>query len=84
MYWHDVIGDAISMYKREGRVAPGVGNTGFGEDGIKRSEVGILFHEKHWAIYESWFWEAYATTRPAFVREREGVPLVTYYKRGRR
>jgi hypothetical protein len=82
MYWHDVIADAISMYKREGRVASGVGNTGFGEDGIKRSELGILFHEKHWAIYESWFWEAYRTTRPAFVREREGVPLVTYYRRG--
>ena len=33
MYWHDVIHDAVSMYKRDGRLAMSVGNTGFGEDG---------------------------------------------------
>ena len=64
MYWHDVISDAISMYKREGRLAMTVGNTGFGEEAIRRSQMGILFYEKHWAIYEGWFWESYATTRP--------------------
>ena len=53
-----------------------------GEDGIKRSQAGVLFYEKHWAIYEGWFWETYGTTKPAFVRDREGVPLVTYYRRG--
>jgi hypothetical protein len=84
MYWHDVISDAISMYKREERLAASVGNTGFGEEGIKRSDLGILFHEKHWAIYEGWFWESYGTTRPLMVREREGVPLVTTYRREQR
>ena len=74
MYWHDVIHDALSMYKRDGRLSMSVGDTGFGEDGIKRSQAGILFYEKHWAIYEGWFWEIYGTTKPAFVREREGVP----------
>jgi len=82
MYWHDVINDAISMYKREGRLAMTVGNTGFGEEALRRSQMGILFYEKHWAIYEGWFWESYATTRPLMVREREGVPLVTMYRRG--
>jgi hypothetical protein len=81
MYWHDVIHDALSMYKREGRLSMTVGDTGFGEEGIRRSRLGILFHEKHWAIYEGWFWEIYGTTRPEFVREREGVPLVTLYRR---
>jgi len=84
MYWHDVIGDAISMYKREGRLAMTVGNTGFGEDGIRASQVGVLFYEKHWAIYEGWFWATYGTTQPLMVREREGVPLVTMYRRGPR
>ena len=84
MYWHDVISDAVSMYRRDGRLSMQVGNTGFGEEGIRRSQIGILFYEKHWAIYESWFWEIYGTTRPTFVREREGVPLVTFYRRGAR
>jgi hypothetical protein len=81
MYWHDVIRDALNMYRREGRLSLSVGDTGFGEEGIRHSRLGILFYEKHWAIYESWFWESYGTTRPIFVREREGVPLVTLYRR---
>jgi len=84
MYWHDVIRDALLMYKREGRLSMSVGDTGFGEDGIRRSRIGILFYEKHWAVYEGWFWESYGTTRPALVRAREGVPLVTLYRRDRR
>jgi Dolichyl-phosphate-mannose-protein mannosyltransferase len=84
MYWHDVIGDALLMYKREGRLAMEAGDTGFGQAGIQRSSLGILFYEKHWAMYESWFWEEYGTTRPVLVRAREGVPLMTAYDRGHR
>jgi hypothetical protein len=82
MYWHDVIHDAVNLYKRDGRLALDVGDTGFGEDALRRSQLGILFYEKHWAIYEGWFWESYGTTKPFFVRDREGVPLVTMYRRG--
>ena len=81
MYWHDVLGDALNMYKREGRLGMQVGDTGFGHPGIERSSVGILFYEKHWAVYEGWFWDEYGTTRPVYVREREGVPLITAYAR---
>jgi hypothetical protein len=84
MYWHDVLSDALRMYKREGRLAMDVGDTGFGEPGIQHSSVGLLVHEKHWAKYEGWFWDEYGTTRPVLVRDREGVPLVTVYaRRGR-
>jgi Dolichyl-phosphate-mannose-protein mannosyltransferase len=83
MYWHDVISDALNMYKREGRLSLEVGDTGGARDGIHRSQVGILFYEKHWAGYEGWFWDEYGTTRPVLVREREGVPLITTYERGR-
>ena len=82
MYWHDVIHDALAMYKRDGRLAMSVGDTGFGEEALRRSQLGILFYEKHWAIYEGWFWDSYRTTKPVLVREREGVPLVTMYRRG--
>jgi hypothetical protein len=84
MYWHDVISDALYMYKREGRLAMEVGDTGYGLPAIGRSSVGILFYEKHWAIYEGEFWDAYGTTRPVLVREREGVPLITAYQRSPR
>lgn len=84
MYWHDVLGDALVMYKREGRLALGVGDTGFGQPGIQRSRMGLLVHEKHWAMYEGWIWDEYGTTQPTFVRDREGVPLVTAYERVRR
>jgi hypothetical protein len=81
MYWHDVLGDALHMYKRERRLALDVGDTGQAEGGIQASSMGLLVWEKHWAIYEGWFWESYGTVKPAFVRDREGVPLVIGYKR---
>jgi hypothetical protein len=82
MYWHDVIVDALNMYKRDGRLDMDVGDTGAARPGIARSNVGILFYEKHWAMYEGWFWDEYGTTRPVYVRDREGVPLITTYERG--
>jgi hypothetical protein len=83
MFWHDTLIDALFMYKRDGRLKMEVGDTGFGQPGIERSNVGVLFYEKHWKIYEGWFWDAYKTTRPVYVREREGVPLITVYERGK-
>jgi Dolichyl-phosphate-mannose-protein mannosyltransferase len=81
MYWHDVIGDALAMYKREGRLAMSVGDTGYGEGGVERSAMGLLVHEKHWALFEKYVWDHYGTLKPAFVRVREGVPLVIAYER---
>jgi len=84
MYWHDVLGDALSMYKREGRLAMDVGDTGFGEPGVERSAMGLIVHEKHWALYEKYIWDHYGTLRPLWVRTREGVPLVNLYERDAR
>src|SRR5438105_15379859 len=80
-YWHDVLPDALSMYVRDGRIPPGLGNVGVGEEVVKRSDLGIVIHERHFALYEALLWEAYGTTTPVFVRTREGVPLVTAYRR---
>jgi hypothetical protein len=81
MYWHDVIGDALRMYKREKRLAMDAGDTGASLQGIQRSSLGLLFYEKHWALYEGWFWDEYHTVKPVNVRTREGVPLITVYER---
>jgi hypothetical protein len=80
-YWHDVLGDSLNMYVRDGRLPPGMGNTGVGEEAIMRSDLGIIIHERHMNLYEGVFWESYGTASPVFVRTREGVPLVTGYRR---
>ncbi len=80
-YWHDVFGDALTMYVRDGFMPPGLGNTGVGEEAITNSDLGILIHERHMTVYEGVFWESYGTTRPAYVRDREGVPIMTIYRR---
>ncbi|MDB4979695.1 MAG: hypothetical protein JWM82_447 [Myxococcales bacterium] len=81
LYWHDVISDALAMYKRDGRLALDAGDTGYAQPGLERGQVGLLFYEKHWVVYEAWYWDDYGTTRPVYVREREGVPLITVYER---
>jgi hypothetical protein len=81
MYWHDVIGDALAMYKREGRLAMSVGDTGYGDPGVEHSVMGLMVHEKHWALFEKYFWDRYGTLKPSLVRTREGVPLVLGYER---
>ena len=82
IYWHDVLGDALTMYARDGRLPLGMGDRlGSGEDAISHSDLGIVIHEKHFMLFDGRFWDAYGTTRPAYVRTREGVPLVTAYRR---
>ena len=45
------------------------------------SDLGIVIHERHFTLYEGAFWQHYGTTQPVYVRTREGVPLVTAYRR---
>jgi hypothetical protein len=80
-YWHDVFPDAVQYYVRDGRIPPGLGDVGVGEDRVRLSDIGLLIHERHFAVYEGLLWEAYGTTSPVFVRTREGVPLVSVYLR---
>jgi hypothetical protein len=82
IYWHDVSGDALNLYVRDNRLPYGWRDyIGVGESVIERSDLGILIHERHFVLYEGVLWETYGTTRPAYVRTREGVPIVTAYKR---
>jgi hypothetical protein len=81
IYWHDVLPDAVTMYVRDGRLPLGIGILGSDEGSIPGSDLGIVIHEKHFTLYEGDFWRFYGTTRPAHVLTREGVPLVTAYRR---
>jgi Dolichyl-phosphate-mannose-protein mannosyltransferase len=80
-YWHDVFPEAVPYYVRDGRIPPGLGDVGVGEDRVRLSDIGLLIYERHFAVYEGLLWEAYGTTKPAYVRTREGVPLVAAYLR---
>jgi hypothetical protein len=80
-YWHDVFPEAVLYYVRDGRIPPGLGDVGVGEDRVRLSDIGLLIYERHFAVYEGLLWEAYGTTRPVHVRTREGVPLVSVYLR---
>ncbi|HEY0708568.1 MAG TPA: glycosyltransferase family 39 protein [Polyangia bacterium] len=80
-YWHDVLYESVLAYVRDGRIPPGLGDVGVGEDRVRLSDIGLLIHERHFAVYEALLWEAYGTTRPLRVRTREGVPLVSVYRR---
>jgi hypothetical protein len=81
MYWHDVFPGAVGMYILDHRLSPGLGDVGVGEEVVPHSDLGIVVHEKHFAVYEGLLMESYGTTRPAHVRQREGVPIVTAYRR---
>jgi hypothetical protein len=80
IYWHDVMPDALVVYTRDGRMPP-LGNVGGGEEAVAPSDMALIVHERHFVNYEGLVWESYKTTKPAHVREREGVPIVTTYKR---
>jgi 4-amino-4-deoxy-L-arabinose transferase-like glycosyltransferase len=80
-YWHDVFPEAVPYYVRDGRIPPGLGDVGVGEDRPRLSDIGLLVYERHFAVYEGLLWEAYGTAQPIYVRTREGVPLVAVYRR---
>jgi 4-amino-4-deoxy-L-arabinose transferase-like glycosyltransferase len=81
IYWHDVFPDALNYYVRDGRLPPGLGNVGSNPDDVVRSDLGLVIHERHFLLFEGLFWEAYRSPATAQVRTREGVPLVTAYRR---
>jgi 4-amino-4-deoxy-L-arabinose transferase-like glycosyltransferase len=81
VYWHDANQSMLNMDIREHLLRPDLMNSGMEENGVRGSSIGLVIHEKHFAKYDYWFWDAYGTTRPAFVLTDEGVPIVTVYQR---
>lgn len=83
VYFHDLAQDAHAYYVRTGLLRGDIVHTGLEEPAIRSSQTAIVIHEKHFNYYEYWIWQLYQTARPVRVYEREGVPLVTVYQRGK-
>ena len=50
-------------------------------DGISRSKLAIVIHEKHFNRHDYLIWKSYGIVRPVFVLRSDGVPIVSVYKR---
>ena len=60
---------------RDGRLPPGHGQRRASARTTSPARTSACsFHERHFALFEGCFWETYGTTRPTYVRTREGVP----------
>ncbi len=70
-----------TIYVRDGRLPPGLGNVGTEPGDIARSDIGLLFHERHFVLFEALYWESLRHHPTALVRTREGVPMVIVYRR---
>ena len=71
------------MYKRDGRLAMSVGDTGFGEEALRRSQIGHpVLREALGDLRRLVLGQLRHDASRFVVREREGVPLVTIYRRG--
>lgn len=80
VYTHDAA-PAWGMYREAGYLAPGLPDAGHEEGGVRRSQLALVIHEKHFNRHDYMIWRVYGTTRPAYVLTEDGVPLVTVYAR---
>jgi hypothetical protein len=76
IYLHDIHELARRQYVREGVWPPGLLPAP-----AARAPAGLLFHERHMAIYEFELWEAMGTTAPAEVESLHDVPTTSLYLR---
>jgi hypothetical protein len=80
VYTHDA-SPAWSIYRAEGLVAPGLPDAGHERQGIGRSAIALVIHERHFNRHDYMIWDEYGTVRPAYVLTFQGVPLVSVYVR---
>lgn len=76
IYLHDLDRLAQKQYAREGRWPENLEPAPLG-----RSDVGLLFHEKHMATEEIDLWQHTSTTAPIGVVTLDDVPLTSLYAR---
>jgi hypothetical protein len=81
LYPHDWNRQSFVMYKRDGLLRPDLEWVGDQKSHIPPSDVAIVIHELHFNEYDYAIWNAYGTLAPAEVLTRDGVPLVSIYRR---
>jgi hypothetical protein len=81
VYFHDTNHEAYLTYVRSGLLRRDIRHTSGDEASIRSSKYALIIHERHWGKHEAWIWEAYGTTTPIHVMTRDGVPIISVYKR---
>ena len=76
IFLHDLHELVRRQYAREGRWPEGLQPAP-----VLRSDVGLLFHEKHMTTNETDLWNAMGTTAPSSVITLDDVPLTSIYRK---
>jgi hypothetical protein len=80
VYTHDA-SPAWSTYRSEGLVGPGFPDAGHERQGVARSAIALVIHERHFNRHIYIVWDEYGTVQPAHVLTFQGVPIVSVYVR---
>jgi len=83
VYTHDAA-PAWGVYHRLGLLPKTVRDAGWEQQGIDRSQLAIVIHEKHFNRHDYLIWRSYGSVQPVFVLRVAGVPLVSVYRRSAR
>ena len=80
VYTHDA-SPAWSTYRSQGLVGPGFPDAGHERQGVARSAIALVIHERHFNRHIYIVWDEYGTVQPAHVLTFQGVPIVSVYVR---
>jgi hypothetical protein len=80
VYTHDA-SPAWPMYRMESLVASSLPDAGHERQGVARSAIALVIHERHFHRHDYMVWDLYRTVQPAYVLTFQGVPLVSVYVR---
>jgi Dolichyl-phosphate-mannose-protein mannosyltransferase len=80
VYTHDA-SPAWPIYRSQGLAAPGLPDAGHERQGVARSAIALVIHERHFNRHDYMIWDEYGTVRPAYVLTFQGVPIVSVYVR---
>lgn len=80
VYTHDAA-PAWGMYHKLGLLPRSLVDAGWEQQGIDRSQLALVIHERHFNRHDFMIWEAYGTVQPIFVLRVRGVPIVSVYRR---
>ena len=80
VYTHDA-SPAWPMYRSEGLLGPNLPDAGHERQGVTRSAIALVVHERHFLRHSYMIWDVYGTVQPAYVLTFQGVPIVSVYVR---
>jgi 4-amino-4-deoxy-L-arabinose transferase-like glycosyltransferase len=82
IYTHDA-SPAWPLYQRDGLASKNLPDAGWEQQGIDRSQLAVVLHERHFNRHDYLIWKSYGTVQPIFVLRAAGVPIASLYRRVR-